>query len=80
MRKLLPLFLIFAAGCTANVPAAWVEAERARYNAISGEYKGYYDADANLSLEDRARRDRTLEAWRADLDAHEAAIAAGAGR
>lgn len=58
-----------AGGCAPE--RAYVEADRATYQAIAPEYGVYVAADANLTAEQRQRRLRTIETWRLRIEAGE---------
>lgn len=51
-------------GC-ADLDALYVQADAATLEAIGPEYERYVDEDPALSEDQRARRLRTLDAWRA---------------
>lgn len=63
------LFLSFCA-CVAPSQID-VAADRATYDAIAADYLRYVNADAALSVEDKARRARTIETWGIRLKAQE---------
>lgn len=77
MKTLIALCLILGAAGCGNVPASFVESERAFFDAVSPEYQAYYTADPNLTPEEKRRRDRTLELKAAELAEHEAAVGSG---
>lgn len=54
--------LSFVASC--SPPAEYVAADMDTYKAIAPEYSNYIQADPNLSMEQKARRSRTVDAWR----------------
>lgn len=62
-------------GCAAP-DRAFVRAERATYQAIAPEYTSYVDADERLSIEQKARRLRTVQTW--DLSIRQQEIPGGA--
>lgn len=45
-----------------------IAAERATYDAIAPEYRAYVATDENLTEEQRGRRERTVELWRARVE------------
>ena len=73
------LLAVSLTGCNQSIPSTWVSAERARLDSVGAEYRAYYSADPTLDAGDKARRDRTMELWTKDVEAHEAAIKAGGG-
>ena len=76
----LALLAVSLSGCAANVPADWVAADRATYNAVAPEHAAYVDADSTLTLEQKQRRHNTLDTWRIRLENHEAAVKSGGGQ
>ena len=64
MRTLLLVLLLFLMSC-APVEQTYVEADRATYEAVAGEYLGYVEADPRLSPEQVERRKRTILSWEA---------------
>lgn len=80
MKHALPLLLLFVVGCASQVPADWVAADRATYEAVVPEYTAYVQQDGTLSMEQRQRRQNTIDTWRVRLEEHEAAIKAGQGQ
>lgn len=81
-NRTLPLLLLLPLlnGCPGqNVPASFVESEKRFYEAVEPEWRAYYTADPALTLEDKQRRDRTLELKRREIDEHEAALGASGG-
>jgi hypothetical protein len=54
-------------GCSATGP--YVEADRATFNAVAPEYEAYVSADPGLTPDQKARRSRTVQAWRLRIDA-----------
>jgi hypothetical protein len=79
---ILPVFavMIIAGGCANQVPADWVAADRATYEAVAPEFTAYVQQDATLTPEQRQRRQNTVETWRVRLEEHEKAVAAGGGQ
>lgn len=69
MLLLLPL-LLAAPGCAvlAAPQGPYVASDRATYDAIAPEYRAYVANDPNLDPDQRARRERTLDTWRARLE------------
>lgn len=59
--------LLSLGGCV-HPADSYVEADEATYKAVAPEFKVYVEADAKLSDAQKARRQRTLKAWRARLD------------
>jgi hypothetical protein len=59
------LAVIVMAGCT--IAPAYVEADRATYDAIVPRYTRYLVSDPNLSEAKKNRFLRTVESWRARL-------------
>lgn len=62
---LLPLLVVMA-GCESlkNVSAAYVNADRATYEAIAPEYREYVANDPGLTPEQQQRRYRTIYTWK----------------
>lgn len=75
-RSTLPLapLLMFATLLAGCVPAgSYVAADRATFDAVAPEYSDYVREDAQLDADQRARRSRTIDAWRVRLEQAEAA-------
>jgi hypothetical protein len=77
----LALLAFAAPGCSAfqhvqPPQAAYVAADRATYEAVGKEYADYYHGDPLLSLDEKARRDRTMRSWLMRIERGEKAIAA----
>ena len=62
-----------AGGCGAS--AGYVAADRATFDAITPEYARYVETDDALSIDQKARRQRTVQTWRLRLRQAEAADA-----
>ena len=60
MRKLL-ILLVLTCGC--SLQDAYVNADRLTYQAVAPEYRAYVKADEKLDDEQKARRERTVDAW-----------------
>jgi len=54
--------LSLVASC--SPPAEYVSADMDTYKAISPEYLNYVQADPGLSMDQKDRRIRTVDAWR----------------
>jgi hypothetical protein len=82
MKRLLPFLILALAGCPGqNVQQSWIDAERSRLEeSVGPEYRTYYSNDATLTAAEKARRDRTMETWKADIDAWQAAVDAAGGK
>jgi hypothetical protein len=61
------LLLSLLAGCQ-TVPDPYWNADRQTYEAVAPEYKAYVEADAGLPVEQKARRQRTLDTWKLRVD------------
>lgn len=59
MKKLLALLAL--AGCTPQ--QAYIEADRATHDVIVPAHRTYVEADAALTMEQRARIIRLLDSW-----------------
>lgn len=62
----------FAGGCAAlpgGAGSAAAAADRATYDAVAPEYAAYVAGDPSLDDAQRARRQRTLDAWKLRVDA-----------
>jgi hypothetical protein len=77
-----PALLAPTGGCQ-SLPAAlqspsqaYVAADRATFNAVAPEYSAYVHSDPTLDDDSRARRDRTVQTWRARIESAESASAA----
>lgn len=55
------LLAMALAGCA--VDAAYVEADRATFEAVAPRYSAYLEADPLLTDDARARNKRTVRAW-----------------
>jgi hypothetical protein len=58
-------------GCAATgdiIQADYVQADRATYDAVSGEYLDYVGADQSIDSDERKRRERTVTTWRLRLE------------
>lgn len=76
-RLILAALLVVLSGCgqgCTSAPKAFVEGEKAAYNAIAPLYKRYVVGDDTLSLEEREGRLRTIRAWKFALDKHAEAV------
>jgi len=62
MKKLFVLALLWVASCTPQ--KSYVQADKAIYDVIAPAHEAYVEADATLSAEQKARRLRTLAAWK----------------
>lgn len=81
MRTITALLLIVAAaGCAGTLPRDWVATERKAYDAIGNEYLEYVAADESLDLDDKTRRQRSVDLWREEIDTHERLLNAGGGQ
>ena len=71
------LVLLAGTGCGVvpldSPSSAYVRADRATHDAVSPEYVRYVNADPALTPEQRERRLRTIESWRARVEAGESA-------
>ena len=77
IRLILAALLVVLSGCgqgCTSAPKAFVEGEKAAYNAIAPLYKRYVVGDDTLSLEEREGRLRTIRAWKFALEKHAAAV------
>ena len=63
---LLALVVTCVSGCT--MQGAYVEADRLTYETVGKEYGAYVEEDDFLSPEQKARRVRKLESWKARID------------
>ena len=55
------VFLFGAAGCGVN--ETYIKGSMAMYKAIAPEYLEYVKADPKKTDEEKARRERTVQAW-----------------
>lgn len=72
---LLPLLLVMG-GCQWISPPneLYVKADRATFEAIAPEYRGYVEKDLSLTIDQQQRRYRTIETWRLRIESGERAI------
>jgi hypothetical protein len=66
---LLPLLALLPA-CRPG--AGYVKADRLTFDAVAPSYSAYVASDQALSSEQRERRQRTIDSWRARLEQAEA--------
>jgi hypothetical protein len=67
MRYIVVLLLLFASGC-GSLNAKYIEADRAKYEAIAPEYLLYVDADKTLDDEDKKIRRHNILMWRIRIE------------
>lgn len=65
---LLGMLLLSAGGCSSGSADPFVQGMNLTYNAVAPEYVTYIQADATLDAAAKARRARTVQAWRASID------------
>lgn len=64
----LPLALLGGCG---SPTSAYVQADRATFEAVAPEYRAYVTVDGGLDAGQRARRIRTIDTWRLRLESAE---------
>lgn len=60
-----------SAGCATTLEGSYAQADRATYDAVAPEYAAYVASDPRLTVEQRERRNRTVEMWRLRLEDEE---------
>ena len=76
-RLILAALLVVLSGCgqgCVSTPKAFVEGEKAAYEAISPLYVRYVIGDDTLNKAEREARLRTVRAWKFALDKHAEAL------
>jgi len=73
MRALGLIGVLALAGCS-GLHTGYVRADRLTFEAVGKEYRGYVEADADLTTAERERRLRTLASWEARVRAAEEAL------
>jgi 4-amino-4-deoxy-L-arabinose transferase-like glycosyltransferase len=56
--------VLSSSGCTTTLADGFAQADRATYDAVAPEYAAYVAGDPKLTVEQRERRNRTVEMWR----------------
>ena len=68
MKRLATSLLLAIALSGCGMTPAYVEADRATYDAIAPEYLVYVVSDESLTPGEKERRARTLVSWQARLE------------
>jgi hypothetical protein len=73
--QLLAVVLSVLIPACAALDPAYVQAERATFDALAPAHRSYVDADLDLSGDEKARRMRLLDSWEARIERAERELA-----